>query len=87
MVLRYKSQNDKTNKSEKNDNLEKKLNLNELVVNYPIFIEKQKKIKRRPSFKCMFDNKYWCSLCEQHDKQCDECIKDTEYFNKNKLAD
>ncbi len=69
MVLCRNSQDDKTNKSEKNDNFEKF------------------NIKRRPSFKCMFDNKYWCSICEHHNVQCNECIKETLSYNKNKLSD
>ncbi len=86
MVLCRNSQDDKTNKSEKNDNFEK-FNIIETVNKELINIDKVKKIKRRPSFKCMFDNKYWCSICEHHNVQCNECIKETLSYNKNKLSD
>ena len=88
MVLRNKSPNNKTNKSEKNDTDDNKVLKIDEPVKITSLIErfKDKKMKRRPSFKCVDEGKYWCSICEQHNKQCVECEKDTENL-KYKFVD
>ncbi len=87
MVLRNKSPNNKINKSEKNDTDDKVLKIDEPIkITGLIERFKDKKLMRRPSFKCIEEGKYWCSICEQHNKQCVECEKDTENL-KYKFVD
>ncbi len=87
MVLRNKSPNNKINKSEKNDTDDKVLKIDEPIkITGLIERFKDKKLTRRPSFKCVEEGKYWCSICEQHNKQCVECEKDTENL-KYKFVD